>query len=68
MDRSGEDELHASSSCCLVAIGRLQVNSSSCCLVAIGRLQVTTVCYTSSSGKPSLFLHNCRKCKTRGSQ
>ena len=27
MDRSGEDELHASSSCCLVAIGRLQVNT-----------------------------------------
>lgn len=28
MDRSGEDELHSSSSCCLVAIGRLQVTSS----------------------------------------
>ena len=27
MDRSGEDELHSSSSCCLVAIGRLQVNT-----------------------------------------
>ena len=26
MDRNPEDEMHASSSCCLVAIGRLQVN------------------------------------------
>jgi len=28
MERSAEDEMHASSSCCLVAIGRLQVTSS----------------------------------------
>ena len=28
MDRNPEDEMHASSSCCLVAIGRLQVESS----------------------------------------
>jgi len=28
MERSSEDEMHASSSCCLVAIGRLQVTSS----------------------------------------
>jgi aryl hydrocarbon receptor nuclear translocator len=28
MDRGNDDELHASSSCCLVAIGRLQVTSS----------------------------------------
>jgi len=28
MDRSAEDEMHANSSCCLVAIGRLQVTSS----------------------------------------
>ena len=29
LDRSQEDEMHAASSCCLVAIGRLQVSSSS---------------------------------------
>ena len=28
MDRNPEDEMHASSSCCLVAIGRLQVTST----------------------------------------
>ena len=28
MDRNPEEEMHASSSCCLVAIGRLQVHSS----------------------------------------
>ena len=28
MDRNPEDEMHASSSCCLVAIGRLQVQFS----------------------------------------
>ena len=28
MDRNPEDDMHASSSCCLVAIGRLQVLSS----------------------------------------
>jgi aryl hydrocarbon receptor nuclear translocator len=28
LDRSQEDEMHAASSCCLVAIGRLQVSSS----------------------------------------
>ena len=28
MERSQEEEMHASSSCCLVAIGRLQVSSS----------------------------------------
>ena len=27
MDRNPEEEMHASSSCCLVAIGRLQVNN-----------------------------------------
>ena len=28
MDRNQEDDMHASSSCCLVAIGRLQVGDS----------------------------------------